>query len=70
MNIEIIEKLNDIIKQLKEPLNMQQLPYPLRCYKCENILNLRQCIYYYCPNIICQNCTKIIDNKSFCDKHK
>ena len=69
MDLEIIEKLNNIINTLKSNRNTQLTTYPIKCYKCNEILNLTQCIYNHCPNIMCTNCTNIIKNKAYCDTH-
>ena len=70
MNLEAIDKLNDTINLLKKSNGKQLVDYPIKCYKCNDILNLTQCIYYNCPNIICKKCVNIVNHKSFCDNHK
>ena len=69
MDLESIDKLNDVINLLKKSKDKQLLSYPLKCYKCNEILYLTQCIYNYCPNIICKNCAHVVNNKSYCDNH-
>jgi len=69
MDLEITEKLNDIITILKSKRNTQIVSYPINCYKCGEILNLTQCIYNQCPNIICKFCINVVQNKVYCDKH-